>query len=242
MKTGNCVGRTFDIVSVEAFTDETTGKRGWEVELSRVSDDTIHVYYPNAQNTLQAGDRFVLTNIELPDAYIKAAEVRLLRAATDYLADNCETKYTYEPSVNDIYLQQNYDNCLKAGKEEESILWKLYAGLKFPFRGIPESADDLDALPLVNITISQVEIRMGDDMSDIDEKIVEHVADISGEDEVAEERDLDLFEERILDSMAAIELLVAIKDEFGVSIAPTELDREEMNTVNKIIARVKERL
>ena len=165
MKTGNCVGRTFDIVSVEAFTDETTGKRGWEVELSRVSDDTIHVYYPNAQNTLQAGDRFVLTNIELPDAYIKAAEVRLLRAATDYLADNCETKYTYEPSVNDIYLQQNYDNCLKAGKEEESILWKLYAGLKFPFRGIPESADDLDALPLVNITISQVEIRMGDDMT-----------------------------------------------------------------------------
>lgn len=79
-------------------------------------------------------------------------------------------------------------------------------------------------------------------MSDIDEKIVELVADISGEDEVAEERDLDLFEERILDSMAAIELLVAIKDEFGVSIAPTELDREEMNTVNKIIARVTERL
>ena len=79
-------------------------------------------------------------------------------------------------------------------------------------------------------------------MSDIDEKIVELVADISGEDEVAEERDLDLFEERILDSMAAIELLVASKDEFGVSIAPTERDREEMNTVNKIIARVTERL
>ena len=79
-------------------------------------------------------------------------------------------------------------------------------------------------------------------MNDIDERIVALVADISGEDEVAEERDLDLFEERILDSMAAIELLVAIKDEFGVSIAPTELDREEMNTVNKIIARVTERL
>jgi len=79
-------------------------------------------------------------------------------------------------------------------------------------------------------------------MNDVDEKIVELVADISGEDEVAEERDLDLFEERILDSMAAIELLVAIKEEFGVSIAPTELEREEMNTVNKIIARVKERM
>lgn len=79
-------------------------------------------------------------------------------------------------------------------------------------------------------------------MSTIDDQIIELIADISGEDEVAEERDLDLFEEQILDSMAAIELLVAIKDEFGVSIAPTELDRSEMNTVNKIIARVSERL
>ena len=42
--------------------------------------------------------------------------------------------------------------------------------------------------------------------------------------------------------MAAIELLVAIKDEFGVSIAPTELERDQMNTVNKICARVIERL
>lgn len=78
--------------------------------------------------------------------------------------------------------------------------------------------------------------------ADIDERIVELIVEISGEDEVADERDLDLFEEQVLDSMAAIELLVAIKDEFGVSIAPTELEREEMNTVNKIIARVTERL
>ena len=42
--------------------------------------------------------------------------------------------------------------------------------------------------------------------------------------------------------MAAIELLLAIENDFGVSIAPTELERDEMNTVNKIIARVSERL
>lgn len=79
-------------------------------------------------------------------------------------------------------------------------------------------------------------------MSNVSEQIAELVAEISGEDEVLDERDLDLFEEEILDSMAAIELLVAIKSEFGVSIAPTELDREEMNTVNKIIERVSERM
>ena len=79
-------------------------------------------------------------------------------------------------------------------------------------------------------------------MANVADQIVDLVVEISGEDEVADERDIDLFEEEILDSMDAIELLVAIKDQFGVSIAPTELDRSEMNTVNKIIARVSERL
>ena len=79
-------------------------------------------------------------------------------------------------------------------------------------------------------------------MDNLEEKITALVIEISGEDEIADEPDLDLFEEQVLDSMAAIELLVAIKDEFGVTIAPTELEREEMNTLNKIIARVAERL
>lgn len=79
-------------------------------------------------------------------------------------------------------------------------------------------------------------------MASIDERIIDLVVEITGEDDVADEPDIDLFEEEILDSMAAIELLVGLKDEFGVSIAPTELDREEMNTINKIIARVSERL
>ena len=46
----------------------------------------------------------------------------------------------------------------------------------------------------------------------------------------------------MLDSLGAIEVLVALKQRFGVSIAPTELEREEMNTVNKVIDRVRERL
>ena len=79
-------------------------------------------------------------------------------------------------------------------------------------------------------------------MASIDQEIIDLVVEISGEDEAAEDLDMDLFEEDILDSMAAIELLVALKDNFGVSIAPTELEREEMNTVNKIIARVRERM
>lgn len=59
---------------------------------------------------------------------------------------------------------------------------------------------------------------------------------------VREERDIDLFDAGLLDSMAAIELLVAIEEEFGVQIAPTAVDRDEMNTVNKIIHQVEVRL
>lgn len=54
--------------------------------------------------------------------------------------------------------------------------------------------------------------------------------------------DDDLFELGFLDSMAAIELLVGIEDEFGVSIAPTEVERSAMNTPAKIIAQVQKRL
>lgn len=78
--------------------------------------------------------------------------------------------------------------------------------------------------------------------ANIDERLIELIIDITGEDEIGDYRDDDLFEEEVLDSLGAIELLVRIKEQFGVSIAPTELEREEMNTVNKIIARVQERL
>lgn len=79
-------------------------------------------------------------------------------------------------------------------------------------------------------------------MASIDQKIIDLIIDITGEEEIGSYRDDDLFEEEVLDSLGAIELLVSLKEEFGVSIAPTELERSEMNTVNKIIARVQERL
>ena len=75
-----------------------------------------------------------------------------------------------------------------------------------------------------------------------EERLVALLEDICGDPIVREERDIDLFDEGLFDSMAAIELLVAIEDEFGVAIAPTEVEREDMNTVNLIIARVAERI
>ena len=78
--------------------------------------------------------------------------------------------------------------------------------------------------------------------ADQQDRLIGLIEEIAGDPVVRDERDIDLFAEGLFDSMAAIELLVAIETEFGVSIAPTEVEREEMNTVNLILARVEERL
>ena len=72
----------------------------------------------------------------------------------------------------------------------------------------------------------------------VEERMLELIEEICDDKIIREERDVDLFEEGLLDSMAAIELLVAIEPEFGVTIAPTAVEREEMNSVNKIIYQV----
>lgn len=80
------------------------------------------------------------------------------------------------------------------------------------------------------------------DKNAIEQEVVDILADICDDDAVREERDIDLFETGLLDSLAGIEVLVAIEERFGVEIAPTEVERAEMNSVNKIIDRVAERL
>lgn len=162
MKSGRCVAREFEIgKNISSVTYE--GKKGYVLTLNRATDSTLNTYYPSETDPIAAGDKFVLLNICMPDAYVESAELRLLRAATDYLADNCTTRFTYQPYIDDIYLQRNYDNMVAAGSPENSIFWRLYAGLKFTFRGIPEREDH--PLPLIDLTIEQITINMGDGMT-----------------------------------------------------------------------------
>ena len=72
----------------------------------------------------------------------------------------------------------------------------------------------------------------------VEERMLDLIEEVCDDEVIREERDIDLFEAGLLDSMAAIELLVGIEREFGVEIAPTAVEREEMNTVNKIIYQV----
>ena len=162
MKSGHCVGREFEILSdVQKVT--YGNKQGYMLTLKRATDDSLHTYYPSQTDPIQAGDNFVLLGISMPDAYVKMAEIRLLRAATDYLADNCETKFTYQPYIDDLYLQRNLDVMTKANTPNKSIFWRLYAGLKFTFRGVPSSENE--PAPLADITIEKVTISMGEGLT-----------------------------------------------------------------------------
>ena len=80
------------------------------------------------------------------------------------------------------------------------------------------------------------------DNAELEVQVLDMLEDICEDDAVRDERDIDLFDAGLLDSLAAIEVLVAIEERFGVDIAPTAVERDEMNTVNKIIHQIAVRL
>lgn len=80
------------------------------------------------------------------------------------------------------------------------------------------------------------------DKAEVEEKVLDILEDVCGDDIVRDERDMDLFAAGLLDSMGGIEVLVRLQDEFGVEIAPTAVERSETNSVNTIIHQVEIRL
>ena len=70
-------------------------------------------------------------------------------------------------------------------------------------------------------------------------EILDLLEEICEDDIIREERDMDLFEEDILDSLGFAELLTRIEEETGVIISPSEVVRDDINTVNKILELVK---
>lgn len=75
----------------------------------------------------------------------------------------------------------------------------------------------------------------------MEEKLLDLLEEICEDDIVREERDMDLFAEGYMDSFGYTELLVGIEDRFGNVLAPSEIAREDVATVNKIIALVESR-
>jgi D-alanine--poly(phosphoribitol) ligase subunit 2 len=66
------------------------------------------------------------------------------------------------------------------------------------------------------------------------EKVLEIFIEVIGNDEIAEDLDLNLFDAGLLDSLAIIEVLLKIEEKLGIKLQPTDLEREDMSTVNKL--------
>lgn len=75
----------------------------------------------------------------------------------------------------------------------------------------------------------------------MEEKVLALLEEICEDDVVREELDVNLFEEDLLDSLAFTELLVGIEESFGIVISPSEVERSDVETPNKIIALIKAR-
>jgi D-alanine--poly(phosphoribitol) ligase subunit 2 len=73
----------------------------------------------------------------------------------------------------------------------------------------------------------------------IEETVLAILEEITGTDEVKENRAVDLFDEGLMDSLATVQLLVEIEGQLGVQVPVSEFDRELWNTPNKVIEQVK---
>jgi D-alanine--poly(phosphoribitol) ligase, subunit 2 len=76
----------------------------------------------------------------------------------------------------------------------------------------------------------------------IKEQILEMLEEICDDEVVREDLDINLKEEGLMDSLAFVEMLVRIEENFGLSIAPTEVTYEEIDTPNKVISYIENRL
>ena len=75
----------------------------------------------------------------------------------------------------------------------------------------------------------------------LEEKVLAIIEEICEDDVIYEERDINLKEEGLMDSLAFVELLVRM-EEFGIEVAPTEVTYEEIDTPNKILHYIETRV
>jgi D-alanine--poly(phosphoribitol) ligase subunit 2 len=69
----------------------------------------------------------------------------------------------------------------------------------------------------------------------MEEKIIEIIEKISDCRNLRENRDIDLLENEVLDSLTFIELITALEDEFNIEIQPTEVKPDTWRSITSIV-------
>ncbi len=121
MKDGMCGGRTFKVAS----SAKVDGR--WRLTIERTKDDALELWFPYKDYPIKNGDHFVLTGITLPDSYVKAASLKLLKYAIALLDKNDYTRYVYQPKVDELFMARQHD---KAQADETGTIKSLHDTLK----------------------------------------------------------------------------------------------------------------
>lgn len=129
MKTGACAGRSFriDKCSYGSSTD------GWDLKIRRVVDRSVNMTFPNSIYPIAAGDRFVLTDIKMPDEYIEYASQRLLSRAKEVLDELSHPIAVLTPSMDAKFIKENARSFLEGQflSFETSLLSQGYMSLGY---------------------------------------------------------------------------------------------------------------
>lgn len=107
---GNIKRDTNGNVLLGASQDRQNDTKNYEVWIAlRKEYSSFGVIMPNASYNYKpnVGDTFVILHIELPKAYILAAEKRLENSLIQYMKDNNEEKFSFSVSLSRIFLEEN---------------------------------------------------------------------------------------------------------------------------------------
>ena len=121
MKDGMCGGRTFKVAS----STKVDGR--WRLTIERDPDDALDLWFPYKDYPIKKGDHFVLTGITLPDSYVNAASLKLLKYAIALIDKNDYTKYVYQPKVDEIFMARQHD---LAKADDTGVIKSLHDTLK----------------------------------------------------------------------------------------------------------------
>lgn len=152
MRDGMCGGRTFQINSAKKL-----GDGSWELNCQRVKDESLNLYFPYNDYLIKEGDHFVLLGIPLPDSYVEAASIKLLKYALQYLDKNDYTRYVYSPKVDEVFMARQHD---KAITDTTGTIVSLHDTIK---EGDIMQFDDNDLNINGKIAIDQLTIRENED-------------------------------------------------------------------------------
>lgn len=145
-----------DVIYTGNPQDEQQDTKSNEVWIAlQKEDSTFGFIMPNQERRYlpDKGDKFVITNISLPNEYVYSAEQRLTKEIIKYLRDNNASTHNFEIKFSRIFLQNN--PAIRDSLSENSILIVEYNNKQYTLYVTSYSYNaNNEALPEITVSLS----------------------------------------------------------------------------------------